>query len=218
MSVINNVPRELLANFIEYSVPGHYDCDEKWFADKRALFALLATAQPAADGEHVPDEVFQDEFQAWWEEHGQYCRAGGGAYERAFAFQAWRHLYPMLMRARAALSAPSHGEQVREWVQVGERLPDTKPGTEADFIVAIRRAHNGKTYVVPASFLNRFELYSEDEAADDEGRIYVTGWYREMADDEYDTAWHKMETEGDVITDWQELPAAPSAGSQGGDV
>lgn len=114
----------------------------------------------------------------------------------------------------AALSAPSHGEQVREWVPVSERLPETKAGTDADFVVAIRRAHNGKTYVVPASFLNRFELYSEDEAADDEGRIYVTGWYREMADDEYDTSWHKMETEGDVITHWQELPAAPSAGSQ----
>lgn len=114
----------------------------------------------------------------------------------------------------AALSAPSHGEQVREWVPVSERLPETKAGTDADFVVAIRRAHNGKTYVVPASFLNRFELYSEDEAADDEGRIYVTGWYREMADDEYDTSWHKMETKGDVITHWQELPAAPSAGSQ----
>lgn len=114
---------------------------------------------------------------------------------------------------RSALSA-NHGEQVREWVPVNERLPETKAGTNADFVVAIRRAHNGKTYVVPAGFLNRFELYSEDEAADDEGRIYVTGWYREMADDEYDTSWHKMETEGDLITHWQELPAAPSAGSQ----
>ncbi|WP_178113423.1 hypothetical protein [Pseudomonas xionganensis] len=53
---------------------------------------------------HVPDEVFEAEFLAWWESDGQFCRAGGGNYERTFAFQAWRHLYPMLMQARAALA------------------------------------------------------------------------------------------------------------------
>lgn len=57
-----------------------------------------------ADGAHVPDAVFEAEFMTWWEEHGQYCRSGGGDYERTFAFQAWRHLYPQLM---AALAQPS---------------------------------------------------------------------------------------------------------------
>ena len=28
-------------------------------------------------------------FEAWWEAHGQYCRAGGGEYEKTFAFSAW---------------------------------------------------------------------------------------------------------------------------------
>jgi len=28
-------------------------------------------------------------FEAWWEAHGQYCRAGGGEYEKTFAFRAW---------------------------------------------------------------------------------------------------------------------------------
>jgi len=68
-----------------------------------ALEIAQAEQAPAQDERdaHVPDKVFQDEFQAWWEDHGQYCRAGGGDYERTFAFQAWRHLYPMLMQARA---------------------------------------------------------------------------------------------------------------------
>lgn len=29
-------------------------------------------------------------FEAWWVEHGQYCRAGGGDYEKTFAFRAWQ--------------------------------------------------------------------------------------------------------------------------------
>lgn len=28
-------------------------------------------------------------FQEWWDEHGQYVRAGGGQYEISFAFAAW---------------------------------------------------------------------------------------------------------------------------------
>lgn len=75
--------------------------------------ARAALAQPSqaqaeqAEGAHVPDEVFAGVFAEWWEEEGQYCRAGGGDYERTFAFQAWRHLYPLLLQARAALAQPS---------------------------------------------------------------------------------------------------------------
>lgn len=29
------------------------------------------------------------EFELWWQEHGQYCRAGGGPYEKTFAYRAW---------------------------------------------------------------------------------------------------------------------------------
>lgn len=61
---------------------------------------------------HVPDKVFQDEFQVWWEDHGQFCRAGGGDYERTFAFQAWRHLYPMLLQARATRPAQTEQQPV----------------------------------------------------------------------------------------------------------
>lgn len=28
-------------------------------------------------------------FEAWWKSHGQFCRAGGGDYEKTFAFRAW---------------------------------------------------------------------------------------------------------------------------------
>ncbi|HIE5586873.1 TPA: hypothetical protein ACXNQX_005479 [Pseudomonas aeruginosa] len=74
----------------------------------REAFAQPSPAQAEqAEGAHVPDEVFAGVFAEWWEEEGQYCRAGGGDYERTFAFQAWRHLYPLLLQARAALAQPS---------------------------------------------------------------------------------------------------------------
>ena len=28
-------------------------------------------------------------FEAWWEKEGQFCRAGGGDYEKTFAFRAY---------------------------------------------------------------------------------------------------------------------------------
>lgn len=35
------------------------------------------------------DSSWQASFEAWWEEHGQFCRAGGGSYEKTFAYRAW---------------------------------------------------------------------------------------------------------------------------------
>jgi hypothetical protein len=29
-------------------------------------------------------------FEAWWQEKGQFGRAGGGEYEKTFAFNAWQ--------------------------------------------------------------------------------------------------------------------------------
>lgn len=96
-----------------------------------------------------------------------------------------------------------------EWISVDERLPDVPSGHDKEFIVSVRRAHNGKTYAFSACYLNRKELYSEDDDADEEGLVYVTGWRREMSDDEYDTAWHSILDHGDVVTHWQPMPEPP---------
>lgn len=34
-------------------------------------------------------EAEKAEFELWWQDHGQYCRAGGGPYEKTFAYRAW---------------------------------------------------------------------------------------------------------------------------------
>ncbi|WP_425327891.1 hypothetical protein [Pseudomonas nitroreducens] len=84
-------------------------------------------------GAHIPDAVFEAEFMTWWEEHGQYCRSGGGDYERTFAFQAWRHLYPKLMQARSDV------ERICEKVRSFEQAALTASRIQGDTIARLRR-------------------------------------------------------------------------------
>ena len=72
-----------------------------------SLPVYLAAAPPQAAQETADERAA---FEAWWERHGQFCRAGGGDYEKTFAFQAWQ--------ARAAQSGeprrPMTGEDIRK--------------------------------------------------------------------------------------------------------
>lgn len=36
----------------------------------------------------TPKKVIR-QFEKWWEDHGQYMRAGGRQYEKTFAYEAW---------------------------------------------------------------------------------------------------------------------------------
>jgi hypothetical protein len=44
-------------------------------------------------------------FEKWWEDQGQFCRAGGGEYEKTFAFRAWE----------AALATPPAAQHQCKW-------------------------------------------------------------------------------------------------------
>jgi len=35
------------------------------------------------------DDDVNPEFEEWWDKHGQFMRAGGGQYEKTFAYEAW---------------------------------------------------------------------------------------------------------------------------------
>lgn len=96
-----------------------------------------------------------------------------------------------------------------EWIKTSELLPEEMNDSDTEVIVAVKRADTGKTFVFAATYLSQKELYSEDDDADDEGRIYVTGWYTLRDDPEYDTAWHPILSGSDKVTHWMRLPSAP---------
>lgn len=51
------------------------------------------------------------DFETWWEKHGQFCRAGGGQYEKTFAFRAWEAA-TQVEQHRCAVIAHSMGGDV----------------------------------------------------------------------------------------------------------
>ncbi|WP_028451889.1 hypothetical protein [Chitinilyticum aquatile] len=74
----------------------------------------LTTGAGDALPDHCADIEFSELFAAWWEDHGQFVRSGGGKYERFFAFEAWRYLYPQLISARAALAQSADAARLNE--------------------------------------------------------------------------------------------------------
>lgn len=45
--------------------------------------------KPYTQAELDQQAIWASEFDQWWESEGQYQRAGGGQYERTFAWWAW---------------------------------------------------------------------------------------------------------------------------------
>ena len=45
--------------------------------------------KPYTQAELDQQAIWANEFDQWWENEGQYQRAGGGQYERTFAWWAW---------------------------------------------------------------------------------------------------------------------------------
>ena len=48
-----------------------------------------APVQPVGELTAEQRDAQEAPFEAWWEQHGQFHRAGGGAYEKTFAWHAW---------------------------------------------------------------------------------------------------------------------------------
>lgn len=73
------------------------DCE----CDKHGVTLLVQDAEPNFVVESVMEKVENQEqstdeqdvthiaFEVWWQRHGQFCRAGGGEYEKTFAWRAW---------------------------------------------------------------------------------------------------------------------------------
>ncbi len=76
-------------------------CQQAAFRAKLCWAAMLSAApvpqqadldrvtaeQPAPVAVVLPE--FEPAFEEWWESDGQYCRSGGGSYEKTFAYRAY---------------------------------------------------------------------------------------------------------------------------------
>lgn len=50
---------------------------------------LNAAPEATAQNSNSFRDAQEAPFEQWWETHGQFCRAGGGDYEKTFAWNAW---------------------------------------------------------------------------------------------------------------------------------
>ena len=66
-------------------LPAYVGAKEKSDAHLAERYQAMLDAAPRPQA----SEDWKAQFEAWWEAHGQYCRSGGGAYEKTFAYRAW---------------------------------------------------------------------------------------------------------------------------------
>ena len=63
---------------------------KQWFPDAPVpTVQAPAPVQPVGELTAEQRDAQEAPFEAWWEKHGQFHRAGGGAYEKTFAWHAW---------------------------------------------------------------------------------------------------------------------------------
>lgn len=100
-------------------------------------------------------------------------------------------------------------------------LPPVAVGHQGWFWVAVRRAHNGKVYSFPATYLNNMLLsnefgdhearsgnhYSYGPLDEDEGCFPATGWHDAQEHGEYDCMYSPLLTEDDdELVAWRAVP------------
>lgn len=104
-------------------------------------------------------------------------------------------------------------ERAETWNE-GTVTPRLDVGWEREFIVAVKRAHNGKVYSFAASYLNAYPLRYE-YCPKGEGRpcdgcengCPTTGWFRLTGDDGDGRLYQQLElNEGDELLGWRDVP------------
>lgn len=63
------------------------NCELYAIPDGSAIRSKLYAEHPAPVSVELPE--LESALEAWWESDGQYCRAGGGSYEKTFAYRAY---------------------------------------------------------------------------------------------------------------------------------
>lgn len=115
---------------------------------------------------------------------------------------------------RRASSAVMVGS-MSDWKD-GDIIPEVRSGQSKEFIVAVRRAHNGKVYSFAADYLNACRLRyeygcpkeSEGCRGDDcEDGCPTTGWFSPTGDEDDGRTYHALSLrDGDKLVGWRDVP------------
>ena len=57
----------------------------------------------------------REAFKEWWEKEGQFHRAGGGGYERTFAFHTWQAATAAAVPPGYAVVPKSEAQDAKRW-------------------------------------------------------------------------------------------------------
>ena len=63
-------------------------------------------------------DALMAQFEAWWEKDGQFCRAGGGDYEKSFAYEAF--VYAASLAVPGEPVGWQHYGSAGRWFQIDE--------------------------------------------------------------------------------------------------
>lgn len=94
-------------------------------------------------------------------------------------------------------------------------IPQIKPRTMREFVVAVYRQHSGKVYTFAATYLNAYGLVYEDgcpkgdgcEGACRDDGCPTTGWFSQTGEEDDATTYYSLNLkDGDRLMGWRELP------------
>lgn len=125
--------------------------------------------KPYTQEELNQQSVWAEQFEEWWENEGQYQRAGGGDYEKTFAWWAW------LNREQSKEAAIQEMDQVikmqdadlRKYEKQIESLREQLNNMEACYIEKKKQVEDRQKRIdeykkLTTSIRNEFDLWSDD--------------------------------------------------------
>jgi len=90
------------------------------------------------------EKAVLESFETWWDSHGQFCRSGGGEYEKVFAYAAWEYIRDQeavkvaLLVGTIQYILPTLHADPRCPSEITDRLEQVISGTKSDAEAFIR--------------------------------------------------------------------------------
>jgi hypothetical protein len=147
--------------------------------------------------------------------HGEMARQS--AADLAFVADECAAFAIAIRALSARIPAPAGDEALASVLHFrpGSEAPDTPAGSEATFIVTVRRAHNkDRVFTFAATYLNAYPLeWNEgdgcgdcpEDGSHDDG-CPMTGWFTDRFHPDYNSYYEHLLAPGDDLLEWAAFP------------